>query len=647
MKRKRSKFSNEEIDDKVLQEADDDYLVAPQPPVPANHKELAEADAEGDEEDEAVDLDEKRLRLAQGYLKRISKADNLIAHSPLDDDAFLTHGEISSKLDDEQRSLERRLLRPLALVIKTKLAAISDSSDTNTSLSSASTGSDEVISVSFSPGHSLSTTCVAISSEGHTAFTGSKDCTIIRWDLSDTRNRPMLSCIFPGRRRTKEDVARQKKLALDLSLGKKLPEGVVATLPVFGGTHGGGVLGTVSSESVGVSSLNSISSQDGVQARRSSSSNLDIARAKVLITSSNDSMIVAQPAGPPSAKALAAAHLRGMPHYGIDGHWDEVLSLSLTSDGKVLASGGRDRSVRLWLANSGGKIPSSAVDGGLSFTRPTSLDTFVGHKDSVYSLSFRPGQDRTLVSASADRTLKLWKCLDGTPGSHIETLFGHQADVLDVEYDILGKDRIVSIGRDRTARLWKVPEQTQLLFRAQSMELSTECVRSINCGDVKGETFFITGAQDGSLSLWCSTKKRPVYITRFAHGTGEMSSRSNQVDIISLATGADVETLLSGGYCNWITSMAVLPNSDLIATGSGDGFIRLWRICFSKGRDSTPNMIESVGSIPMKGFVTGLAFGGSEKNPLLVASIGQEHRLGRWWRYKQAKNGIAVIRFSV
>ena len=629
MKRRRSttksKFSNEEIDDEILRDDIDfeDDLSQSQPPI------LVETKSD-DLEEEEVDLDEKRLRLAQGYLKRISKADDISSRSNIDDE-FLSHGEISTRLDIDQKSLERRLLRPLASLIKAKL----DSSE----------GSNNTFSVSFTHGHTLSATCVAVSSDGQVAYTGSKDCTILRWDLSDLNRNPVLSGFFPGRRRTKEDVAMQKKLVLDLSLGKKLPEGLVATLPVFGGTHGGGVLGTMpTSDSTVLSSLKSNPTREKQQG---SSSSLDIARAKVLITSSDDSMIVAQVAGPPSAKALAAAHLRGMPNYGIDGHWDEILSIALTSDGKVLASGGRDRSVRLWLANSGGKIPSKNLNASdVSFTRPTSLDTFVGHKDSVYALSFRPGPDQTLVSASADRTLKLWKCLDGFPGSHIETLFGHQADVLDVEYDILGKDRIVSIGRDRTARLWKVPEQTQLLFRAQPMELSTECVRSIYCGDIKGETFFVTGAQDGSLSLWSSTKKRPVFISKFAHGTGKIVSQSDQLNIISLATGADLETL-TGGYCNWITALAVLPNSDLIATGSGDGFIRLWRIGFSKGRDSTPNVIEYVGSIPLPGFITGLVFGGTEKNPILVASVGQEHRLGRWWRYKKAKNGVAVVRFSL
>ena len=32
---------------------------------------------------------------------------------------------------------------------------------------------------------------------------------------------------------------------------------------------------------------------------------------------------------------------------------------------------------------------------------------------------------------------------------------------------------------------------------------------------------------------------------------------------------------------------------------------------------------------------------------VLAASVGQEHRLGRWWRYGRARNGIAVVRLDV
>lgn len=46
-------------------------------------------------------------------------------------------------------------------------------------------------------------------------------------------------------------------------------------------------------------------------------------------------------------------------------------------------------------------------------------------------------------------------------------------------------------------------------------------------------------------------------------------------------------------------------------------------------------------AVPVKGFVNGLAF--SNDGTKLIAAVGQEHRLGRWWRIKEAKNSIVVI----
>lgn len=41
------------------------------------------------------------------------------------------------------------------------------------------------------------------------------------------------------------------------------------------------------------------------------------------------------------------------------------------------------------------------------------------------------------------------------------------------------------------------------------------------------------------------------------------------------------------------------------------------------------------------GFVNSLQF--SPQGDFLLAGVGQEHRLGRWWRIKQAKNAVYVI----
>jgi len=50
-------------------------------------------------------------------------------------------------------------------------------------------------------------------------------------------------------------------------------------------------------------------------------------------------------------------------------------------------------------------------------------------------------------------------------------------------------------------------------------------------------------------------------------------------------------------------------------------------------------------SIPVAGFVNALSLSNSGR--ILVAGIGQEHRLGRWTTNKQARNGLNIIRLPI
>lgn len=69
--------------------------------------------------------------------------------------------------------------------------------------------------------------------------------------------------------------------------------------------------------------------------------------------------------------------------------------------------------------------------------------------------------------------------------------------------------------------------------------------------------------------------------------------------------------------------------------GSQDGFIRVWK-CGEGFRSLT-----ELFNIPATGFVNSLNF--SSDGKMLIAGIGQEHRLGRWWRNASAKNEILLI----
>ena len=129
----------------------------------------------------------------------------------------------------------------------------------------------------------------------------------------------------------------------------------------------------------------------------------------------------------------------------------EVLSLAVSYDGRLLASGGRDNLVRLYdlrkiqsagdavlalrasCLSSGGPAGSSATMQNVKATQYTGnggmfeLRSFKGHRDAVSALAFNLSPAAaTLFSGSLDRTLKLWNVKDM---GFMDTLYGHQSEV--------------------------------------------------------------------------------------------------------------------------------------------------------------------------------------------------------------------------
>lgn len=98
-----------------------------------------------------------------------------------------------------------------------------------------------------------------------------------------------------------------------------------------------------------------------------------------------------------------------------------------------------------------------------------------------------------------------------------------------------------------------------------------------------------------------------------------------------LAHGQSAEN----GQANWISAIATLINADLVASGSCDGTIRIWQ------SSDTFRELKLLFEVAVPGFVNSLAFTNDGRQ--LIAAVGQEHRLGRWWRIKDAKNSILVI----
>jgi glucose repression regulatory protein TUP1 len=128
--------------------------------------------------------------------------------------------------------------------------------------------------------------------------------------------------------------------------------------------------------------------------------------------------------------------------HAFTGHEQDIYSLDFSRNGKHIASGSGDRTVRVWDLGTEREVLNLIIEDGVTtvamspggeYVAAGSLDKSVrvwdtrngllverldgaieGHKDSVYSVAFAP-DGRSLVSGSLDKTIKMWE-LSNTHG---------------------------------------------------------------------------------------------------------------------------------------------------------------------------------------------------------------------------------------
>eukprot|EP00753_Platysulcus_tardus_P010986 PLAT3185.1.p1 GENE.PLAT3185.1~~PLAT3185.1.p1 ORF type:complete len:239 (+),score=99.26 PLAT3185.1:35-718(+) len=208
-------------------------------------------------------------------------------------------------------------------------------------------------------------------------------------------------------------------------------------------------------------------------------------------------------------------------------------------------------------------------------------------------MAFRAGS-RTLFSGSFDKMVKLWS-LDTM--SYVESVIGHEDQVNAIAS--LYKERAVTGGSDATMRVWKIVDESHLVL--QSKGASLDAVAMAN------EQFYISGSQGGTLQMWNIQRQKAVFTQTRAHGSED----------------------------NWITALAARRHTDMLASGSCDGYLRLWGIDIEMPR------LNRLPRVPMEGFINGIAFADSGR--FLLAAVGKEHRLGSW-DSRAVRDGLRLVR---
>jgi WD40 repeat protein/uncharacterized caspase-like protein len=122
----------------------------------------------------------------------------------------------------------------------------------------------------------------------------------------------------------------------------------------------------------------------------------------------------------------------------LSGHRNWIKSLAVSSDGKRLASGSNDRTVRIWDVVTGVQLAKIEARSG-----------------PVEALAFSP-DDKWLITGGADAQIKAW---DSSTGRELQTLTGHLLGISTLVFSPDGK-YLASGSIDETVKIWDTTHWT-------------------------------------------------------------------------------------------------------------------------------------------------------------------------------------------
>jgi WD40 repeat protein len=242
----------------------------------------------------------------------------------------------------------------------------------------------------------------------------------------------------------------------------------------------------------------------------------------------------------------------------LEGHVAGVRGCAMSLDGRLIVSASEDKTVKVW-ETANGKL----------------LHSLEGHSWGVTGCAVSL-DGRLIVSASDDKTVKVWETANG---KLLHSLEGHASMVNGCAISPDGK-LIVSASADQTLKVWEM-ESGKLL---RTLKGHSEEVRS--CAISPDGKLIISASYDDTVNVW-ETASGALLRTLAGHKGGVMdcavspggrfivsASGDKSIKIWATVSGKLLGTLK--GHASWVSGCVISPDGRFIVSASWDHTLKVW-----------------------------------------------------------------------